>query len=102
MDHGAQMGIAEIMDIGGSRIEEGGAQGINTLAAPDDGCLLAAGKFGERAKGDLDRLGAASRQRHREQVHERALGLVPNFRWHVLPSRRRDKTRERWRDIRLS
>ena len=48
MDHGAQMGVAEVVDIGAGGVEEGGAQRVDALATPDDGRLLAAGELRER------------------------------------------------------
>jgi hypothetical protein len=86
MDHRADMGVAIIMDIGAGGIEEGSAQRIDTLGASDDRHLFAAGKLGERAQRDLDRRGAAARQRHREEIHERALRLMPHGRRNVLPA----------------
>src|SRR5262245_17859020 len=48
--------------------------------------LLAAGKRGEQLQGDLDRAAVAARQRHREEVHERALGLVRDVRRNLAPA----------------
>ncbi len=70
MNHRAQMGVAEIVDVGAGGVEEGRAQRIDALAAADHGRLLAAGEFGERAQRCLDRPGAAARQRHRKEIHE--------------------------------
>jgi hypothetical protein len=87
MDHGAQVGVAEVMDIGAGGVEEGRAQRIDAFGAPDHGRLLATGEFGERAQRDLNRLGTAARQRHGKEIHERAPGLMPHRRWNVVPPR---------------
>ena len=101
MDHGAQMRVTEIMDIGRCRVEEGGAQRIDALGPPDHGRGPAARKFGKRGVCDLDRLCAATRQRHRKQVDEGALGLMANLGRNVLPPRCRDIMRKHPGDIRL-
>jgi hypothetical protein len=81
------MGIAVIMDVGAGAIEERGTQRIDTLAASNDGRLLAAGKLAKRAQRDLDRSGAAARQRHREEIHQGAFCLMPHGGGDILPSR---------------
>jgi type II secretory ATPase GspE/PulE/Tfp pilus assembly ATPase PilB-like protein len=45
MDHRGQMGVAEVMDVGAGGIEEGRAERVDALAAPDHGRLLATRKF---------------------------------------------------------
>ena len=94
MNHGAQMGVAEIMDIGAGGIEEGRAQRIDALGPPDHGRLLSAGEFGKRAQRHLDRSGAAAGQRHGEEIHQRALGLMPHRRGNVIPLRRDNEVRK--------
>jgi hypothetical protein len=49
MDHRADMGVAEIMDIGAGGIEERRTQRIDALPASDDRRLFAAGEFSQRA-----------------------------------------------------
>jgi hypothetical protein len=88
------MGVAEVMDIGAGGVEEGRAQRIDAFRAPDQGCLSAAGEFGERAQRDFDRPGAAARERHGEEIHQRAFGLMPHRRWYVVPPRCSNKAGE--------
>jgi hypothetical protein len=85
MNGGWNVGVVEIEHVGARCVQEGRAQRVHALAAADDGRLLAAGKRGERLQGDLDRAAAAARQRHREEVHERALGLVRDVRRNLAP-----------------
>jgi hypothetical protein len=94
MDDGGQVGVAVVEDVGAGGVEEGGAQGIDALAAADDRRLLAAGKFGERFQGELDRFGAAAGDRHGEEVQQRALGLVAGFLRNVIPCRVDDEAGE--------
>ena len=90
MDHGARMGVAEVVDIGAGGVEEGRAQGIDALGSPDQGCLLAAGESGERAQRHLT--GAArSPQGDRKEIHQGTLGLKPHPHGDVIPSRSDNK-----------
>ena len=86
MDHGRQVGVAEIEHVGAGRIQEGRAQRIDALSAADDGRLSAVGEFGERLQRQLDRAGAAARQRDREEIQQRALGFMPDRLRHVVPT----------------
>ena len=83
------MRVAEIVDIGGGRIEKGSAQGIDPLDAADDGGLPAAGKFRKGGQRDLDRVGAAAGERYRKQIYEGALSLMAHVGGHILPPRRK-------------
>jgi hypothetical protein len=94
MNHSAQMGVAEIMDIGAGGVEEGSTQRVDSFAAPDHGRPLAAQKFGERAQRDLDRPVAAAGQRHGKEIHQRTLGLMPHRRGNVVPPRSDDESRK--------
>ena len=47
MDHGAQMGVAEIVDIGGRGVEKGRAQRIDSLVAANYRGLFSAGKLSQ-------------------------------------------------------
>jgi tripartite-type tricarboxylate transporter receptor subunit TctC len=87
MNHRAQMGVAEVMDIGAGGVEKGRTQRIDALGAPDHGRLLAIREFSERAQRNLDRTGAAARQRYGEEIHQRALGLMPHRQWNIVPPR---------------
>jgi hypothetical protein len=85
------MGVAEIMHVGAGGIEERSIQGIDALAAADDSRRFTAGEFSQRAQRDLDRPGAAARQRHGEKIHQGAFGLMPHGRRNVIPPRLDDK-----------
>ena len=94
MDHGAQMGVAEVVDIGAGGVEESRGERIDALAAPDHGRLPAAAKFRKRAQRHLDRPGAAARQRHGKEVHQRTFGLMPHRLRDIVPPRRDHEARK--------
>src|ERR1700692_2623047 len=87
MNHRSYMGVAEVIDIGAGGVEKGRAQRIDALGAPDHGYLFTARKFAERTKRSFDRLGTATGQCNRKEIHERAFGLMPHRRWDVFPPR---------------
>jgi hypothetical protein len=86
MDDGRDMGVAKIQNVGCGRVEKGRAQRVYAFATTDQGRLLATGKLGERLPRDLDGRGAAARERDGEEIHERALSLVPRGVRHAIPA----------------
>ena len=86
MDDGRQVGVAIVEDVGAGGVQEGRTQGVDPLGPPDDRRLLAAGELGERLERELDRLGAAARDRHGEEIQQRPLGLVARLFRDVFPS----------------
>jgi hypothetical protein len=86
MNDGRKMGVAEIEHVGAGRVQKGRAQGIRALAAADDGRLPAIGKLGQRLEGNLHRAGAAAGQRDREEIEQRAPGLVAGRLGNVAPA----------------
>jgi len=85
------MGIAKIEHIGAGGIEERGVERIDALAPADQGRLPATGEHCKRRQRGLERLIAAAGQRHGEEIHQRALGLMGHLRRQVVPPRVDDK-----------
>ncbi len=91
MDRRRHMGVAEVEHVGAGGIEERGAERIDALAPAEQCRLLAAGECRERLQRGLERLIAAAGQRHGEEIHQRALGLMGDLGRQILPARRHDE-----------
>ena len=98
----AQMRVAEVMHVGAGGVEERRAQRVDALGAARSRWPACRRRTRlQRLQRDLDRVGAATRQRDREEIHEGALGLMPHVRRHILPPRGGDIVRKALRDIDL-
>ena len=81
------MGVAKIEHIGTGGIEERSVERIDALGPADQGRLLATGEHCKRCQRGLEGLIAAAGQRHGEEIHQRALGLMGDLRRQVVPPR---------------
>ena len=94
MDRGRHMGIAEVEHIGARGIEKRGVERVDALAPADQARLAAAGKFSERLQRDLESFVAAAGQGDREEIQERALGLMHDLGRQIAPPRRGHEIRQ--------
>src|SRR6516162_2502803 len=88
VDHGSQMGIVELENIGGDCVEERGGKGVRPLAAADDGRLRRPKEWAERTQCQLDRDVPATSQSRPDEIYHRSPGLAPCLCRDILPRRR--------------
>ncbi len=90
VDHGGEVRVVEVQNVGAHRVDERGEQRVEPLAAADKRRLRRSGVRRERGERALDR----APERAAEEIEERALGFVPHRRRQVACARVDEEARE--------